>query len=123
MSAAKSWDLTWAANILECVPNVDVHGFHVRATEELHYNPAAPGNTERRPAVTLVIEPAGLAAARLLADALYLSEAEPVDVADAIGLLTRHDWSGLVPGGPNETRVWVEMSTTERIWIDGEAAA
>lgn len=122
MSCAKSWVLTWAANILECVPNVDVHGFHVRAEDQFVCNPAT-GKVEQKPGVTLVIEPAGIAAARLLAEALCLMEADPVDVADGLGLLTRHDWTGLVPAGSDETPVWVEMSTTERVWIDAEAAA
>lgn len=120
MSTAKSWDLTWAANILERVPNVDVHGFKVSATKDIRIAHGAP---ERRAAVLLEIEPAGLAAGRLIADALYLSEGALVYVADAIGLLARHDWSGRVPAGSDETPVFVKMSTTERVWIDAEAAA
>lgn len=122
MSTAKSWTLTWAANILECIPNVDIHGFHVRTEDQFVHNPAT-GKIDQMPGVTLVIEPAGLTAARLLAEALGLMEADPVDVADCLGLLTRHDWTGLVPAGADETPVWVEMSTHERIWTVTEAAA
>lgn len=120
MSTAKSWDLTWAANILECVPNVDVHGFKVSATTDVRLAHGAP---ERRPAVLLEIEPAGLVAAQLIADALYLTEDARSYVADAIGLLVRHDWSGRVPAGSDETTVFVTMSTTERVWTVSEAAA
>lgn len=122
MSTAKSWTLTWAANILECVPNVDIHGFHVRTEDQFVHNPET-GKIDQKPGVTLVIEPAGLTAARLLAEALGLMKADPVDVADCLGLLTRHDWTGLVPAGSDETPVWVEMSTHERIWTVTEAAA
>lgn len=120
MSTAKSWDLTWAANILECVPNVDVHGFKVSASREARLTREG---TEHRPVVVLEIEPAGIVAAQLIADALYLTEDAPVYVADAIGLLTRHDWSGRVPAGSDETTVIVKMTTTERIWTVTEAAA
>lgn len=120
MSTAKSWALTWAANILECVPNVDVHGFKVSASKDVRLTREG---TEHRPAVLLEIEPAGLVAAQLIADALYLREGALVYVADAIGLLARHDWSGRVPAGSDETTVFVKMSTTERVWIDAEAAA
>jgi hypothetical protein len=120
MSTAKSWDLTWAANILECVPNVDVHGFKVSAAKDVRLTCEG---TESRPAVVLEIEPAGLAAAQLIADALYLTEGPRGYVADAIGLLARHDWSGRVPAGADETTVIVKMTTTERIWTVSEAAA
>ncbi|GGU26615.1 hypothetical protein [Nocardioides albus] len=120
MSAAKSWDLTWVATLLEGLPNVELHGFSVDAEPRLAVAKAV-GTSGRRPVVRLSIRPAGYEAARVLAESLHLSEHMTADTEDGLGLLVRHTWAGWEPNASTEVDVWVEISTTQRVWSEAVA--
>lgn len=117
MSAIKSHVITWAVNLLECLPNVDLHGYEVEAEHIPMFNPFT-SQLELVPTVTLSIRPAGYAAAEVLADSLELRESEVSATDDGYGLLARHTWAGWVPDASHEVAVRVEMTATERLWLD-----
>lgn len=118
MSAAKSWDLTWAANLLEGLPNVELHGFSIDVEPFLALG---PDSTDRRPAARLAIRPAGYDVAARLAEFLHLSEHMTADTEDGYGLLVRHTWAGWEPQASTEVDVWVEITTTQRVWSEAVA--
>lgn len=122
MSAAQSWDLTWVATLLEGLPNVEVHGFSVDVEPTLPiFTPRADGSGERRPAVRLSIRPAGYDAAAKLAKFLHLSEHMTADTEDGYGLLVRHTWAGWEHSASSEVDVWVQITTTQRVWSQAVA--
>lgn len=120
MSAAKSWDLTWVATLLEGLPNVEMHGFSVDAEPRLAAAKAI-GAAGRRPVVRLAIRPAGYEAAAKLAEFMHLSEHMTADTEDGLGLLVRHTWAGWEPAASAEVEVWVEITTTQRVWSEAVA--
>ena len=123
MSAAQSWDLSWVATLLERLPNVELHGFSVDVEPNLPTSlpPAATAVSERRPAVRMEIRPAGYQAARCLAESLDLSEHMTADTEDGLGLLVRHTWAGWEPDASDEVDVWIEITTTQRVWSEAVA--
>ncbi|GGR41834.1 hypothetical protein J2S40_001659 [Nocardioides luteus] len=122
MSAAKSWDLTWVATMLEGLPNVELHGISVDVEPTLpSVALKADASDERRPAVRLSIRPAGYTAAATLAESLHLSEHMTADTEDGYGLLVRHTWAGWEPAASSEVDVWVEITTTQRVWSEAVA--
>ena len=120
MSAAKSWDLTWVATVLEGLPNVELHGFSVDAEPRLAAA-AAVGISGRRPVVRLSIRPAGYDAGSKLAEFMHLSEHMTADTEDGLGLLVRHTWAGWEIAASTEVDVWVEITTTQRVWSQAVA--
>ncbi|MER6937086.1 hypothetical protein ABTX24_13485 [Nocardioides sp. NPDC127514] len=121
MSAIKSRVMTWAANLLECLPDVELHGFDIEAD----YVPALNAKTKKLqmvPAVTLSVRPAGYDAAKVLAESLSLPESDPSVKEDGLGLFAWHTWQGWVPEASTEVAVRVEITTTERLWLAEEVA-
>ena len=120
MSAAQSWDLTWVATLLEGLPNVELHGFSVDVEPNLAVAKVI-GTTGRRPVVRLAIRPAGYDAAAKLAEFLHLTEHMTADTEDGLGLLVRHTWAGWEVSASSEVDVWVEITTTQRVWSEAVA--
>ncbi|MEU6135850.1 hypothetical protein [Nocardioides sp. NPDC047086] len=120
MSAAQSWDLTWVATLLEGLPNVELHGFSVDVEPNLAAAKVV-GTSGRRPVVRLAIRPAGYEAASKLAEFLHLSEHMTADTEDGLGLLVRHTWAGWEVAASSEVDVWVEITTTQRVWSEAVA--
>lgn len=123
MSAAKSWDLAWAACVLEGLPNVELHGFTVD-TDVLSYLNPTRCTIEPFTVVTVTIQAAGMDAARLLVEALRLSESGTAVLHDdCFGLTASHTWTGWAAEASAEVPVRVEVTASERLWnTEGVAA-
>jgi hypothetical protein len=113
--SARSYELVWAAELLECLPQVDLESFRTEAGP-IWVDDAETGAPTSVPGITLTIRATGLTGARLLADALSLQEGEATDGEDGYGLLALHHWSGWVAEASHVAAVWVEISACERVW-------